>query len=72
MTYSCAFSLSTLFPKERRRAEIEVKLEEKRELERETAVQERNTLFQELKTKKTKIAQINNQMAAIKNVRFLL
>ena len=66
------FSLSSFFPKERRRAEIEVKLEEKRELERETAVQERNTLFQELKTKKTKIAQINNQMAAIKNVRSLL
>ena len=54
---------------ERRRAEIEEKLEQQRELEKETAMQARKDLFQELKSKKTKIARINYQMTTIQMVR---
>ena len=54
---------------ERRRAEIEEKLEQQRQLEKETAMQARKDLFQELKSKKTKIARINYQMTTIQMVR---
>ena len=53
---------------ERRRAEIEEKLEQQRQLEKETAMQARKDLFQELKSKKTKIARINYQMTTIQMV----
>ena len=56
------------FSQERRRAEIEEKLEQQRELEKETAMQARKELFQELKTKKTKIARISSQMTTIQMV----
>ena len=53
---------------ERRRAEIEEKLDQQRELEKETAMQARKDLFQELKSKKTKIARISYQMTTIQMV----
>ena len=56
------------FVQERRRAEIEEKLEQKRELEKEAAMQARKDLFQELKSKKSKIARISSQMSTINMV----
>lgn len=56
------------FVQERRRAEIEEKLEQKRELEKEAAMQARKDLFQELKSKKSKIARLSYQMSTIRTV----
>ena len=53
---------------ERRRAEIEEKLEQKRELEKEASMQARKDLFQELKSKKSKIARLAVQMSTIRAV----
>lgn len=51
--------------KERRRAEIEEKLEQKRELEKEEAMQAKSDLFEERKTKKSKIARLSSQLFTI-------
>ena len=56
------------FVQERRRAEIEEKLEQKRELEKEASMQARKDLFQELKSKKSKIARLAFQMSTIRAV----
>ena len=43
-------------------------MDQQRELEKETAMQARKELFQELKSKKTKIARINYQMTTVQMV----
>ena len=68
---SCKYFVATCFVQERRRAEIEGKLEQKHEIEKEAAMQARKDLFQELKSNKTKIARLSFQMSTIRMVRSL-
>ena len=68
---SCKYFVAKCFVQERRRAEIEEKLEQKHEIEKEAAMQARKDLFQELKSNKTKIARLSFQMSTIRMVRSL-
>lgn len=54
---------------ERRRQEIEEKVQQTQEIEKAAAVQERKDLFQQRKQQKTKIARLADQMEVVAMVR---